>query len=163
MCFLAKVRLTLIMSGPPTLLPAHRINEDAGIAGRFVMHKTSAPSPCYHFTDCFTDFEVKLYDCLLCLPAEHRPQKIAVQVYAFCLFNIYSLNLCGFNFLLLDLGIYVSEGLKRGLWVDKSPGRNTTRTGNHMLAAIAFLHLIHIITCYFMLPVFFLFLHLKRF
>lgn len=58
-CFLAEVRLTLIKWGPPTLLPAYGINEDAGITGRFVMHKTSAASRCYHFTDHFTDFAVK--------------------------------------------------------------------------------------------------------
>lgn len=39
-CFLAEVRLTSIMWGPPTLLPVHGINEDAGMIGRFLMQKT---------------------------------------------------------------------------------------------------------------------------
>jgi len=47
--------------------------------------------------------------------------------------------------------------------MDKTSSRNTTHVGNHMLAASPFLHLIHKITCYFMLPVLPLFLDLKRF
>lgn len=59
-CFLAEVRLTSIMWGTPTLLHVHGICEHAGIIGRFMMQKTSAPSSCYHFTDCFIGFEIKL-------------------------------------------------------------------------------------------------------
>lgn len=73
------------------------------------------------------------------------------------MFNIFSQNLCGFNFLLLDLAISVSEGLKKGPWMNKSSGRNTTRMGKHIFAANLFLNLIHTITCWFMplmLPLF---------
>lgn len=57
MCLLADARLTLIMWSPTTLLSAHGINEDTGITGRFVMHKTSVSSPCFHFTACYIDFD----------------------------------------------------------------------------------------------------------
>lgn len=97
-CFLAEVRLTSIMWSPPTLLPVHGINEDAGIIGKFLMQKTSAPSPCYHFTDCFIGFEVKLL--LFTLPDyEAKAIENSSSSLCICLFNIYSLNLGYFNFL----------------------------------------------------------------